>query len=78
MKLPRVLLVSIWKLFLHAEVAATISLPQDQLNVLFEIYNSTGGDAWRYHQDGPYWNFSSPVQIDPCADYSKSGFPECW
>ncbi|RYH18868.1 hypothetical protein EON65_26795 [archaeon] len=61
------------------------TVPQDQVNALYDLYNSTRGQTWHWYPNipGVSWNFtnynpnSSVSTTDPCEDDWEGVFCNC-
>lgn len=52
-----------------------LSITNLEIDVLFDLYNSTSGWNWTWatgSQAAPKWSFNKSQQEDPCATYSES------
>ena len=52
-----------------------LSTTDVEIDVLFDLYNSTRGWNWKWatgSEAAPKWSFNESQQQDPCAEYSDS------
>eukprot|EP01032_Pedospumella_encystans_P009844 gene9844-11557_t len=50
---------------------ASANIPASEMNAMYDLYNSTNGKGWRWHDalsEGIPWNFSDTTLNNPCVD----------
>ena len=53
------------------KLSATVNIPAAEMNALYDLYNATTGENWRWRigpLTGAHWNFSDLALNNPCVD----------
>lgn len=67
------LFISIYFELIYSQYSLSIS--SDEYEALWDLYNSTNGDNWKWYLNGTTWNFN--LESDPCIDNWEGIMCDC-